>query len=401
MLSAWTLIVSTRPHADFKRLVRNDGSVAQNGHGSEPGTGRTSHSNGISPASQYYWQAMPEKLWQRIFWVYDLTLSYRGPHWSWSLRDSNATPMLKLKHTNHHPSFISTFSRWVAFYIVIDVLKAIMLTDPYFLSLGTSISPSWLDQESSILHWSLLRVFRDCLSIFAIWTTMHYFMNLSRLVNYHFVPCGYALGDDSFPELERSLFGPISSVLDHGLAGFWAVFWHQTFRFAFVSNGQWAARLLGFRERSPQARYIVVITAFTLSGFGHAMAVFMEWSNRDQSYLEAAKAFSFFALQIVGVCLQALLFPRTLVKDKKASQVPLNTRYANVAFTLIWLLLTGPLLIDPLARGGTWLFEPIPFSFVRGLGFSRDRRWWCWKSVNWGNWVYDEKRWWLSGYQVA
>lgn len=403
MLSGWTLLIATRPHTDFKRLVRNDRNVRHNGHGPISRAVKSSVDGGVNSTSEFYWQAMPENFWQRLFWVYDLTFSYRGPHWSWS--HTTATPAMQTpQSTPHvsgrHPNFIHTSSHYATFYILIDLIKGIMLTDPYFLGLGTSMSPSWLAQESSIMHWFLLRSFRDSMTIFAIWTVLQYGTALSALVNDHFVPRGYALGDDSIPELVRPLFGPVSAVLGSGLAGFWGVFWHQTLRFAFVSNGRWAARLLGYHERSPQARHIVVITAFALSGVGHAAAAFTGWGNRDQPYRQAGKAFSFFALQIVGIYLQALLFPSIVIKDKKASQMSRKARYANIAFTLTWLWLTGPLLIDPLARGGTWLFEPLPFSFVRGLGLSSDKRWWCWKSVDWGRWAYDEKRWWLSGYQI-
>jgi len=42
------------------------------------------------------------------------------------------------------------------------------------------------------------------------------------------------------------------------------------------------------------------------------------------------------------------------------------------------LYFTAPLLVDDFARGGIWLFEPVPFSLFRGLGLgSEGDGWWC------------------------
>jgi hypothetical protein len=51
---------------------------------------------------------------------------------------------------------------------------------------------------------------------------------------------------------------------------------------------------------------------------------------------------------------------------------------------------------DDFARGGVWLFEPIPVSPLRGLGFGQEGdRWWCWGHIGVG-W-YTGKHWWESG----
>lgn len=51
-------------------------------------------------------------------------------------------------------------------------------------------------------------------------------------------------------------------------------------------------------------------------------------------------------------------------------------RLGNLAFALAWLWATGWLLIDDFARCGIWLYEPVPVSLFRALGFgpAGDRR---------------------------
>ncbi len=76
---------------------------------------------------------------------------------------------------------------------------------------------------------------------------------------------------------------------------------------------------------------------------------------------------------------------------------------ANVVFLLLWFYVTGPLLADDFARGGIWLFEPVPVSVVRGLGFGlNEEGWWCWGEGGgkWVGWWSDRSgrgRWWRSG----
>ena len=69
-------------------------------------------------------------------------------------------------------------------------------------------------------------------------------------------------------------------------------------------------------------------------------------------------------------------------------------RPMNFIFILTWFYHTGPLIADDLARGGIWMFEPIPLRLLRGglgLGVKGDG-WWCWKGP-WLAWYTDDTRW--------
>ena len=69
-----------------------------------------------------------------------------------------------------------------------------------------------------------------------------------------------------------------------------------------------------------------------------------------------------------------------MVKKGVMQRIPkVVRRAANLGIVTVWLYFTSPLLVDDFARGGIWLFEPVPISLWRGLGFGPEGEgWWCW-----------------------
>jgi len=423
---AWTLLVFREPYKDARRLVRKKHDVGipllswvlNRVNGPEPShsNGTASNSNTISAPSKgkevtamdgLEWQAMPTDFFRRLVWIHDLVLSFRQPHWDWQREDSaRRTSQSVQPKRRQNPTLTTSILRFFAFYLAIDILKALMLTDPYFLSLGAASTPCWLPSSSpqrSIKDYLLIRTARSVLSYAGIFSALNLQFELTNLVSYHILYLGTIIGDSSIPELYEPLFGPFSAVLDDGLVAFWSRYWHGNLRFVFVSAGIWIARQLGYKEGSQQAKITIVIVAFLISGYGHGVCAYTVWGNRDRALLQASKAFAFFAVQPLGIVLQVWLLPRTMAEKEgrtKTKTVPSSRKLTNVLFVMAWLWMTCPLLNDPFADGGTWLLEPLPISFVRGLGFSRDRRWWCWPTEIPGRLVWDRERWWLSGFQV-
>ena len=416
-LVAWPLVlVSTyifcsEPHRDARRLVRRsnvaDQGVLHNGNQSEKQDKVQHLANGLN--DKFYWQAMPTALVPRAIWVYDLVSSFRGPHWSWSLRRSQQPGKTDNTPPPSAPAstMLSTpvrLLRCVTAYLALDTLKSIMLTDGYFLSLESAPPPSFFPLTSGLFSWLLLRTTRSILSLLGILSALQYTNEVLSLCAFHLLPPGWALGDYSHPEFATPLFGPAQAIMDSGIIEFWNSYWHQLFRVGFVTTGRGLARQLGYPQGSTKARALVGITAFLLSGFCHGVASYMLWGNIDQPFWQGFKAFAFFAVQPVGIALQLAILPRP---DKTIHTR--RSRLANTVLLLVWLWMTSPLFLDTLARGGLWLFEPVPISFIRGLGGSRDRRWVCWDvaeigwtGVSWSGArvVWDEKRWWLSGVQI-
>lgn len=109
----------------------------------------------------------------------------------------------------------------------------------------------------------------------------------------------------------------------------------------------------------------------------------------------------FFALQAVGVVGEGVVRGWLRGKERWRHGVP---RSVKEAFTFVWvagwMYYTAPLVVDDFSKGGIWLFEPVPFSLLRALGYGEegDSRLWRWRGRNvfW----YTGDRWWKSGIAV-
>jgi hypothetical protein len=104
----------------------------------------------------------------------------------------------------------------------------------------------------------------------------------------------------------------------------------------------------------------------------------------------------FFLLQAVGIFSEAVLKQAW----HRATGGRVLPKWATNAFTFlyvhVWFYYTAPLLCDDFAKGGVWLFEPVPISLFRSLGLGVEGdSWWCWSGqpVRW----HRGDRWWKSG----
>ena len=53
-------------------------------------------------------------------------------------------------------------------------------------------------------------------------------------------------------------------------------------------------------------------------------------------------------------------------------------RGATFVYVHVWFYYTAHLLVDDFSKGGVFLFEPVPVSVFRGLGFGAEGDgWWC------------------------
>lgn len=151
------------------------------------------------------------------------------------------------------------------------------------------------------------------------------------------------------------------------------------------------AASLGLKPRSVAAKLVSTWIAFFLSGVLHATG---SHTQLGDTY-PLTGPMMFFMMQALGVTVQT-----TLVQALKSAGVTQHVpktirRTANLVITLVWLYFTAPLLVDDFARGGIWLFEPVPISIFRGLGLGpKGAGWWCWYGlVEWRS----GKSWWDSG----
>jgi len=170
------------------------------------------------------------------------------------------------------------------------------------------------------------------------------------------------------------------NVSRKGLAGLWGGWWHQFFRSIFEAPTNFLIQNRYVDEGSAATRVLRLVFAFGISGYLHAAGSISQIPDTHPWHLVY-----FFSLQAVGIGLQASI---KILRDGSC---------VNLLFTAAWLLGTGWLIADDFARGGIWLFEPVPFSFFRGyMGWGEEGDgWWCWGHVGVG-W-YTGKHWWESG----
>ncbi|EPE03965.1 hypothetical protein F503_04813 [Ophiostoma piceae UAMH 11346] len=402
----------------------------------------------LRAGQEYYWQSFPVdgSFWSRLDWSWDLCLAWRGVGWSWSKspiphfappKNPHTEELVQLSsnpevtyqgYRRHRTRSAFLRNRLFAFataYIILDICSVLMTHDPHFI-LGPPPSfikgvSSWSEQISLYpggihpppvalfeippylqnlytRHPNILSLFRSILGLAGVLAALHMFLSFDQFVRVYFGPLLFPASSTSSMATAIQLwnyptiFGSVTLILDHGLAGFWGGWWHQTFRMAFVEPTAWLVDH-GFlpgplpsqskkntkhtqpatdkntkdksetgrkeRESLPRiTRLVGLIIAFTQSALLHAAG--SATSLPDHAYWHMP--FLFFLLAGVGVVIQTGLQMAIL------NRLPRPIRRAgNLMFALGWLHATQWLFIDDLARSGIWLFEPVPFSFVRFL----------------------------------
>lgn len=381
-----------------------DGHLETNG-GSHTSGNRYANSEESTITSKYFWQSYPEDFTERRYWVADLTMNFRGPGWNWAIpplpdlpdfvkeglgesvkKPSKGVSSTGLKqYTTRQELFHGQVPRFVVGYFALDVLKTIMMKDPYYIFGPTTYAlPSHLTSLSPVQ----IQIYRVLLGVSAMIVSLQMALSLVPLT------VGLLLGPGVFgqraePWYFPTTWGSFSNITDQGLNGLWGGWWHQTFRFAFAAPSNFLIDNGYIKPRSTGAKIAALLFAFGISGLIHSAGSI---TQVPKTY--PLQAPIFFMLQALGIFLQntfCSLFKSHIKKLPKAAR-----QIGNLLFTLTWGLSTGWILADDFSRGGIWLYEPIPISPLRGLGFGVEGdRWWCWEhgGVGW----YTGKHWWQSG----
>ncbi|KAK0657661.1 pyridoxal phosphate-dependent transferase [Cercophora newfieldiana] len=326
---------------------------------------------------EYYWEPFPEDgtLMERLGWVVSLYLSFRGAGHSRSTAS---------------PSFILTCLRPILIsYILLDFWTLTARYDPYFVP-GPS-SPHPLPSLLSSLPTPLLSLLRSLFSLTGVLSALQLYLPLTQLLSRH---------NPVIPASQRALFlysstfGSPLSILTHGLTGFWSSFWHQSFRVGFTAPTTYLVHLgLLPRPKATTTKIAGAGTAFLLSGVMHALG--------GVTSLPKTTHFSgpivFFLLQFVGILIQKVVggvMGRYITVSKRWKGV------GNVLFTCGWLHFTNGLLIEDMSHAAIWLFEPVPFSLLRMMGFGQPgEAWMRWDWTYVPQWYWGE-RWWKRGIRL-
>ncbi|KAH7122494.1 membrane bound O-acyl transferase family-domain-containing protein [Dendryphion nanum] len=448
LISAWsviwimTILVVNDAQTDFQRIERTEGFFKQSLKENSTEGRSTNASTGTAPIEQnlhikqdtlngyavshehlgpskrhgtFAWQPYPlTPFIERLDWVLDVFCNFRGLGWNWrtsslppppksiqlQLQSSTTSPPKHSLRTHQnqptvHPTrrilLIANLKTLLIGYMMLDLLKTIMNHDPYFWG-EISRYPSF-PKPPFINSTILLRIYRLTMTQIAIKYALQTIFSLGPLF-FSGVLGPSILGTRAEPWMYPETWGPYSVVFERGLAGWWAGWWHQTFRFAFEAPSRAVLEGLGWEKKSVRGKVVQLTVAFGLSGCLHACGSYTSHGDTNPLNLMA-----FFMIQALGIFVEVSV-SRALRKTGVQKYVPVWTmRLFTFVYVHTWMYFTAPLLADDFARSGVWLFEPIPVSILRGLGFGvRGDGWWCWG----GEWIKWENggRWWNTGLSI-
>ncbi|KAJ8117068.1 hypothetical protein OPT61_g1649 [Boeremia exigua] len=433
LVHAWSvaylaaLLVFNDAQTDFQRIERTEGQFGSDralqqektkaGNVVSESNGRVSQNPTAGPrdrVGEFSWQPYPSSPFiERLDWVCDLFCNFRGAGWSW--RTSALPPPPKWlqeqlhrnsanipKHSSRihagqvttypdrHSLLVANTKTLLKGYLALDALKTIMMHDPYFWGILSRPPPPYFPFTLLTQPW-MIRTYRLFLSMMGVKYALQTIFALAPLVFAGIF--GSYIGARSEPWIFPETWGSFDVVLDRGLAGWWSSWWHQTFRFAFEQPSVRICEKLGLDKRSVPAKVIQLLTAFGLSGLLHACGTYTAAGPTHP----ISNSFAFFMLQACGILLE-VVSASMLRKTGVQKHLP---RWAMRTWTFIyvhvWFYHTAHLLCDDFALGGVWLFEPIPVSLFRGLGFGAAKQdsWWCWSGevLRW----HTGHHWWQSG----
>lgn len=335
----------------------------------------------------------------------DHLVNFRGPGWNWAINTFPSNPKdierkllgldgraeywaiadknkrvsrTGLERFDSRKELLGYMAIWfTSGYLLLDLTKTLMMKDPYFIFGPTTYDPPRL---LSILPLWALKIFHEVTSFCAIILALEMVFMLAPLI-FCLILGPKILGLRGEAWQYPTQFGYFyPNVSRKGLGGLWGGWWHQFFRSVFTAPTNFLIDNGYINKKSTLAKFLGLVFAFGISGVLHAAGSISQLPDTHPWHL-----FYFFALQAVGIALQMNF---KILHDGER---------ANLLFTTAWLLATGWLIADDFARGGIWLFEPVPFSLFRGLFGWGDEGdgWWCWGhiGVDW----YTGKHWWESG----
>lgn len=386
-------------------------------------------SGGEQPAIQPYrlvWQGFPydSNGLHVIDWAVDLTTSFRGVNWNHRIstlepidapmpdtapRDQSkatAIPVQTLRSIR-----LKGLQDIIVGYLLLDLLKTTMITDPYFLGLEPLESPTpwrWLAKVNDAVPIAT-RLVRLSMSLAGVITALTFIFSLSPLFFPVILPSLIDIPKITrAPLLEPCMYPPYwypltTSVFHSGLAGLWGKCWHQMFRYGISEPSRVLIKRLNLDRRGNSARIVQLLIAFGLSGTIHAAGSCTSFSLEESHPLSGPLLF--FLYQGVGIFVQSALAKLLYKQVPSTKNVPRPVKQSvNALVVMFYLYFTGPLLANDFARCGIWLFEPVPISVLRGLGFGpggKDEGWWVWyqEGSRWMGW-WKGDRWWERGIAI-
>jgi Membrane bound O-acyl transferase family len=358
------------------------------------------------------WQSYPESLRHRLDWAIDLCTSFRGPGWNWHIQSLPAADYPSPIMPTTPPSSTRLLTRTVIrdfliCYLVLDIVKTAAMNDPYFWGIApiSSPAPNVAYLPPLITNSQpLIKLYRLLLSLAGVVSTLSFIFSLCPITFAVLFPLLDLTKHTRAPLLEPLLYPPYwgdftTAVLDKGLAGWWGKWWHQMFRVGISEPSHYLLEKLAWNPRTQKAKTLQLVIAFAVSGTIHAGA---SYTTLNPETKPISEPFAFFFSQAFAILAEQLIFKTMGISNVMRSWPRALRRAGTLMYVLTWFYFTGPWLADDFARGGIWLFEPVPVSVVRGLGWGAEGEgWWCWHG-RWAVWWSgrEGRPWWRVGIAI-
>lgn len=396
-------LVRKRALPDLREASKEDEAVTGTAHGLQ--------------AYELVWQEQPREFFHLLDWSADLMTTFRGINWNTRVPiktyvvppPEGHPPRLSAEAQRLNEGALQRLQRssihnFLCYYVLTDFLKTLMMTDSYWLGLTAIDAPTpwpWLARLNQVVPYAT-KFCRLGISMAAVVTALTLIFSLNPLFFGTILP--YLLDDKLYaitksPLLEVWMYPPqwgnmFMTLCNKGLAGMWSTWWHQMFRYGISEPAKLLTQRLNISPRSQLGRAIQLFVAFGLTASIHAAA-----SSTTFSIIPGRPwhPFIFFISQAVGIMVQTEVARRL----NKIGEFPKIARQAgNFLFVFVFLWYTGPYLSDDFARCQIWLFEPVPISIFRGLGFGSADCWFPWyqfpEGGRWLGW-WNGGRWYNSG----
>ncbi|KAE8328086.1 hypothetical protein BDV39DRAFT_204486 [Aspergillus sergii] len=295
------ILVLHDPETEFKRLEKSYDQVEASSETPVLDNDRCIPSPAVKESREIlFWQGYPHNFGHRVMWVLCLLCSRRGSFWNWRITTTRRTPNIISKeahqgrvHSNpasdwtqqHRESTIQRLrkSLYIAAgaYLQLLLVKRLVFHDPYFwgqidAELHVPILPwSWSFPASCLVS----RLYRFAMYTYSLTCFISLFHSLSLSVP---LALGTFFPHISFLTLKTPMdqhwmipdaFGPPSSIWTHGLPGLSGIYWHQFFRFDFISYSAWILSCFPVRLRaSPIFKSLVYLVVPSVISAGIHMA---------------------------------------------------------------------------------------------------------------------------------
>jgi len=407
------------PRREFRMLVKR-----KPGRQHVPGTTSSSEKKKSLPNDslpkqdqiEYDVVPWPQEFRYRLPWVTSLLISLRLIDWKINEFSHDKCQPTHTTGKRHWPFIRDALLRAIFSYIALDLTSSFIQTDAYFHDFSISInSPLPLYQNGPTLLTAIYNVLPPLFLRTVMIATQAYCL-ISQQFHLPMIPLVILHHLDLWPDalsphLWPTYFGPVTSILDHGLTGFWGKYWHQMTRWTFSGPGPSIADFLGFKRSSSSHKIpnghangvagaktsdkavgaeakrikivrfaILTMVAFFNSGLVHAGLVPPEplRATLSANYIRLLLG-GFFWIQPFGIAFEmaaSYALASVVRKSWRESQAGRTAKRAlNLVWIAVWSCVAFPLLGE-VARQLRWCgYYTVPMS---GLKWIRGEEWVMW-----------------------